>query len=135
MAQQPVVLQLPESLYERVRQVAVDSNRPLEEVLLDSLALLFDDLPDSASLTPELLGDLSNEQLWAIVYRPLAWAQDVRLRELTALGKLGSLSSDEQAEIERLADQVDRYVLLRSQALLLLKQRGYDVERRLQMGA
>lgn len=135
MAQQPVVLQLPESLYERVRQIAADSNRPLERVLVDSLALLFDDLPDSTELTPQLLDELSDEQLWAIVYRPLAWAQDVRLRELTALGKWGGLSGDDPAEMERLVDQVDRCVLLRSQALLLLKQRGYDVERQLRLSA
>ena len=135
MAQQPVVLQLPESLYERVRQIAADSHRPLEEVLVGSLALLFDDLPDNPALTPQLLEALSDEQLWAIVFRPLAWTQDVRLRELTALGKAGALSADERAEIERLVDQLDRYVLLRSQALLLLKQRGHDVEHRLRIGA
>ena len=54
MAQTPIVLQLPESLYERVRQLAADSNRPIEDVLLDSLVLLFDDLPDSSALTPQI---------------------------------------------------------------------------------
>jgi hypothetical protein len=87
-------------------------------------------------LTLQLLEALSDEQLWAIiVYRPLAWTQDIRLRELTALGKFGGLSADEQAKTECLVDQVDRYVLLRSQALLLLKQQGYNVEHRLRIGA
>jgi hypothetical protein len=135
MAQQPVVLQLPEELYERIRQVAQDSNRPLETVMVDSLSLLFGDLPDNAELTPQILATFSDEQLWAIVQRSLAWPQDVRLRELTTLGKQGSLSAEEQSELERLVDQVDRYVLVRSHALLLLKQRGYDVERRLKLGA
>ncbi len=135
MNQQPVVLQLPEDLYERIRQVAADSRRPLEEVLVDSLALLFGDLAENTQLTPELLGSLTDEQLWAIVHRALAWPQDSRLRELTALGKQGRLSTEEQAELERLVDQVDRYVVVRSQALLLLKERGYDVEQRLRLGA
>lgn len=134
MAQQPVVLQLPESLYERVRQIADESNRPVEEVLLESLTLLFDDLPNIGELTPQRLGGLSDEQLWAIVYRPLAWIQDVRLHELTARSKWGGLSENEQSELEQLVDQMDQHVLLRSQALLLLKQRGIDVEHRLQMG-
>src|SRR5258708_1439194 len=104
MTQQPVVLQLPEELYERVRQIAQDSNRPIEMVLVDSLALLFGDLPDNAELTPQILATLSDEQLWAIVQRELAWPQDVRLRELTALGKQGNLSVEEQAEMERLVE-------------------------------
>ena len=88
-----------------------------------------------AELTPQILETFSDEQLWAIVQRELAWPQDVRLRELTTLGKQGNLSAEEQIEMERLVDQVDRYVLVRSQALLLLKQRGHDVERRLKLGA
>ena|SRR5579859_1793831 len=135
MTQQPVILQLPDDLYERVRQVAQESHRPLESVLVDSLTLLFGDLPDNAELTPQTLATFSDEQLWALVQRSLAWPQDVRLRELTALGKQGNLTTEEQAEMERLVDQVDRYILVRSQALLLLKQRGHDVERRLKLGA
>jgi len=130
---QPVLLQLPEELYERVRQLAEDSQRPLENVLLDSLALLFNDLPDD--LNPAALNAFSDEQLWALVYRPFALAQDARLRELTALGKAGYLSDEEQSEMERLIEQVDQYVLVRSQALVLLKQRGYDVEQRLKSAA
>ncbi len=135
MSEQSVLLQLPEALFERVRRVAEDSHRPVESVLLDSLALLFGDLPDDAELTPQLLDRLADEQLWAIVHRRLAWPQDARLRQLTALGKRGLLSAEEQAEMERLVEYADRYVLLRSQALLRLKQRGYDIERHLKLGA
>jgi hypothetical protein len=135
MTQQPVLLQLPEDLYERVRQIAEESKRPLENVLLDSLTLLFGDWPDEATFNPQFLETLTDEQLWAIVHRALAWPQDIRLRELTALGKQGNLSAEEQTEMERLVNQVDRYILVRSQALMLLKQRGQDVEHRLRLGA
>lgn len=131
MSRQPVLLQLPEELYERVREAAKTSNVPLERVLLDSLTLIFGELPGEAEFAPETLKTFSDEQLWALVYRPLAWPQDARLRELTALSKDGKLSDEERVGMEHLIDQVDRYVLLRSQALLLLKQRGHDVERRL----
>ena len=126
MNQQTVLLQMPEALYERVREVAKISNRPFDRVLLDSLTLVFGDLPGEAEVTPDVLNSFADDQLWAIVYRPLAWPQDARLRELTALSKVGKLADDEQVEMERLIDQIDRYVLLRSQALLLLKQRGHD---------
>lgn len=79
------------------------------------------------------LAKLPDEQLWALVHRKIAWPQDARLRELTALGKQGTLSTEEQAELESLIDAYDQYVLLRSQALLYLKRRGYDVEQRLNL--
>lgn len=135
MSEQPVLLQLPEELYQRVLQITEESQRPLESVLVESLALMFGELPDRNNFTPQTFETLTDEQLWAIVYRVLAWPQDVRLRELTALGKQGSLTVEEHAEMERLIDQVDRYVLMRSQALLVLKQRGHDVEHRLKLGA
>lgn len=132
MSQSPILLQLPDELYERLRELADDSQRPVESILVDSLNLLFGDLP---SITPQQLINLSDAQLWAIVHRPLAWPQDARLRELGALGKQGMLSEAEQAELEVLIDAYDQYVLLRSQALITLKQRGINVEQRLKLGA
>jgi len=135
MSQRPIVLDLPEALYERVRHIAEDSHRPVESVLLESLTLLFGDLSGERQPEPESLERYSEAQLWAIVHRSLAWPLDSRLRELTGLGKSGSLSEEEKTEMEQMIGDVDRYVLLRSQALLLLKQRGLDVERRLRIGA
>jgi hypothetical protein len=132
MSLQPVTLELPEEIYERIRQIAEDSNRSLETVLMDSLALLFG---EDVELSPDRLNTLSDEQLWALVHRRFAWPLDTRLRALTDLGKRGALSEDEETEMAQLVDAIDRYVLLRSQALLLLKQRGHDVEHHLQSGA
>jgi hypothetical protein len=81
--------------------------------------------------TMDDLESLPDDELWAIVRRPFSSTQDERLRELTARGKNGTLSDDEQIEIEQLVDAVDRYVLLRSQALLLLEGRGHNVEAKL----
>jgi len=134
MNQQPVVLQIPEELYERVRRIAENSNRSLENVLLESIEIMFGELPSQEAPTPKMLETFADDQLWAIVYQPFAATQDTRLRELTEYSKERSLHRDEQIEMELLGDAVDHYVLLRSKALLLLKQRGYDVEQRLQSG-
>jgi hypothetical protein len=103
-------------------------------VLLDGLTLLFGALPD-AGISPDVLKGYSDEQLWAIVHQRLAWPQDTRLRELIAFGKQGQITGDEKAEMERLIDLVDHQMLLRSEALLLLKRRGHDVEKQLKLGA
>lgn len=131
MERQLVSVQIPQHLYERMRQIAQDSHRPLETVLLDSLTILYDDHFDLASLSPDDLSDFSDDQLWALVWRPLTLSVDLRLRELTEIGKRGLLNESESAEVDQLIEAVDHYVLLRSEALLLLKQRGHDVKRRL----
>ncbi|MBC8098148.1 MAG: hypothetical protein H7Y11_01780, partial [Armatimonadetes bacterium] len=126
---------MPESLYARIRQIALEHDRLIEDVLLDSLALLFGELPPAEAFTLAQLAAFSNEQLWALVHRPLVWFEDLRLSELTARSKISTLTHDEQAEIEHLITRMDYHIVLRSQALLLLKQRGVDVEQQLKLGA
>jgi len=133
MSDQPVLLQVPEALYERIRQLAEDSQRPVENLLLDSLNLLFGSFPEETAI-PLQIETLSDEALWALVFRPLAWPQEARLDELMALSKINSLSAADQHELEALVARVDRFVYIRSQALLQLKARGHDVERRLRLG-
>lgn len=134
MAQPTVQLRLPADVYERARQIAKANDRSVEAVLLDGLNLLFGGLPET-NITPEALKKYTDEQLWAIVHHRLAWPQDTRLRELVALGKRGQISDDERAEMERLIALVDRAMLLRSKALVILKQRGHEVEKQLKLGA
>jgi len=70
----------------------------------------------------------ADDELWAVVDQHLTQEQDARLRELIALGKQEQLMADEQTEMERLIDLVDHQMLLRSEALLLLQQRGHDID-------
>lgn len=133
MSASTIELRLPPEIYERANKIATESNRSVESVLLDGLALPFGELPDT-SLSPDQLQTFSDEQLWAVVYQRLAWPQDNRLQELVELGKQGRLDPDEKAEMERLIDLVDHQMLVRSEALLLLKQRGHDVEAELKLG-
>ncbi len=50
------------------------------------------------------------------------------------LGKLGQVSDEEIAEMEALVDLVDYQMLMRSEALLLLKHRGHDIGKLLKHG-
>ncbi len=137
MGQKSVTLQLPDDLYERVQEAAEASDRPLEKVLIESLDVLFAHPAESLS-TDNLLAEMasySNAQLWAVVYRRLPWTQSLRWHELSAERKQGTLVDAEQKELEGLVNLVERDMLLRSEALLLLKQRGQDVDDYLKIGA
>ena len=133
MKQATVELQLSPKIYQRAQEIAQTSNRSLETVLLEGLSLLFGELP-TLNLTPDMLTTYGDEALWALVHQHLAWPQEARLSELVDRGREGQLSEPEKAEMERLIDLVDHYMLLRSQALLLLKQRGHVVEKQLRLG-
>ena len=124
-----ITLDLPEELYERVRQVAEQSQRPLERVLVESIRLLFVLPPTSTDVATTLaaLPGYSDAQLWAVVYQRLAWPQSQRLHELSAKNKLEKLTEDEQSDFEHLLALNDHAMLLRSEALLLLKNRGHDI--------
>ena len=134
MSQPTIELRIPVEIYERARAIASNRGRSVESVLLDGLTLLFGARPD-LRISPDLLKDYSDEQLWAVVYHRLAWPQDARLRELIALGKQGQLTDEEKTEMEELIALVDHQMLLRSEALLILKQRGHPVEKQLKLGA
>lgn len=119
-----VFLELPAELYERVRELAVRSNRTVEAVLLDNLLTLFgitateEDEPDS------ILDSYSDDQLWTVVRQRLMWPDGDRLHELMARGRQAILTPAERIELEALLDQADRYTVWRARALWLLKQRN-----------
>jgi hypothetical protein len=126
-----IELQLPPEIQERAEQIAKESNRSLEDVLLEGLSLLFGQLNQ---ISPDNLNAYSDEQLWAVVHQRLAWPQESRLRELSALGKRGQITEREKLELEELITVVDHTTLLRSKALLLLKERGHDIDKLFSMG-
>lgn len=127
MSQQTFTLHLSEDVLKRLRETAKAVNRPIEDVITDSIEVMFSS-PESA-ISPEELVDFSDAELWGVVHRRLATSVQTRLEELAALGRVHALSPDEEQERDHLMEAYDRYVLLRSHALLLLKQRGHDVDR------
>ena len=127
-------LNLPADLYERIQEAATRSDQPVESVLIESLALLFGTPSLDWDHLTATLDTLPDAQLWALVYRRVAWIAGGRLRDLTARGKQEPLSEEEQAELAGLIDEADRMMLLRSQALFVLQQRGPSVQDQLQLG-
>jgi hypothetical protein len=132
-----ITLDLPDNLYEQVHQVAEQSQRPVESVVVESLCLLFIPPSSSTDLATSLaaLASYADAQLWGVVYQRLAWPQSQRLHELSAKNKLGSLTADEHRELDDLLTLNDRAMLLRSEALRWLKNRGYDIDAYLKRGA
>lgn len=71
---------------------------------------------------------LSDEALWGIVNEPFNSDDDVRLAELTQLGKMGKLTVQDDTELQALLTVYRQFIIRRSKALLILKQHGVDIE-------
>ena len=133
MNRSTIELEIPEDVYEQARDIARCGNRSVESVLQDGLSILFG-TSSEVEVSPDSLVDFSDEQLWEVVHRRLSWAKDSRLRTLMALGKEGRITEQERQELEHLVAVVDRQMLLRTKALVLMKQRGHDIETYLELG-
>lgn len=130
MAERTVTLHIPDELYKQVEKAARASERAVENVLLDSITL-FVNYPQTTQQLDKWVEQLSgytDAQLWNVVYHRLAENDALRLSELSDKNKQGTLNPQENDELTNLINMVDRDMLLRSEALLLLQQRGHDVD-------
>jgi hypothetical protein len=125
-----VSVQVPETIYRRLRRAAELTYRSVEDVLTTTIDAA---LPSASGLPQEVAEDLaamamlSDAALWAATESSLSAADQRRLRQLTHAGGRRSLSVAEKAEMQRLLDLYDRSVLQRAKALAILAQRGYEL--------
>lgn len=122
MSDHSITIQLPQSAYERLQAMAQISNRPIEHIAMEQLVLGLDDIPDQS-----VFDGLSDDQLWAVIHQSFNMIEDMRLQELTQLGKEDKLTPHHEIELDQLMASFHKYVIRRSKALLALKQRGVDV--------
>lgn len=131
MSDKLITLRLPEDLYESLRAAAEAGGRSLEHLAVESLNLLFpsagQELLDTSDEALSALSAYTDEQLWAVVHLRLPTAAATHFHELNLKGSSGALSPNDATQQERLAALVAAQMLYRSEALVLLKQRGYAV--------
>ncbi len=125
MSQKLITLPISDELYERARRVAALSDHSTEEVLVESLKHALQIGPELPSL--DSLADYSNLQLWLVVLNDLSPLEIQRLHELSEKNKWKALTKAEEQELDHLVELVNQYMLLRSQALVLLQERGEDI--------
>jgi hypothetical protein len=130
MSVHPVVLELPEEIYERVDRTAKGLKQPVQQALLKIVEA---GLPSLAKVPPEYLPELealeamSDEELWEIARSEMAAAQQDRLDHLLQKNRTEDLSEVEQQELDQLHTEANRLMLQKSYAHVLLKWRGHQV--------
>ena len=131
MTAQTIHVQLPDVIYQRLLGVADATQRPLEEVVLQTIR---GNLPPSLDdLRPEWrsavanLETMSDEALLGLAREPLPPRQWRRHQRLLRKTQEGALTAAEHRELEALRVVTDRFVTRRSYALALLKWHGHTI--------
>lgn len=130
MAVQPVTLNLPEAVYRQVRRAAEKARRPVNDLLVEAVtavAPVITAAPDSMRTALAQMAYLNDAALWQAARTTMAPAQRERLAGLHDQQQRGTLTTEEQSDEQALLTLHRETVLVRAQAAVLLKQRGYDV--------
>ncbi len=132
MIAQPVTINLPKSIYERLKQRAEQAHTTIEDELLQVVAA---GVPESNELAPELkqllkqMTMLDDDELWRAARESIPTASVNRLEELNFKLQREGLTPVETQEANAYLRQYERTMLTRAQAASLLIQRGFDVSK------
>ncbi len=128
MSVQPLLLNVPEPLYQHLRDRAGRSHRTVEDETLDVLAeALPGPLPQSLEEAVAPLALLDDASLWRAARSRLAEEANACLEELHFKRQQEGLTDAETQSLTALVRQYERALLVRARAAALLKERGHDV--------
>ena len=130
MAARAITLRLPDPLYSQFQSRAERAHRSLEAELLDAVATV---AAAEEELSPDMakaLGDLellTDEELLRAARNRFSEDARSQLEALNVKQQRESLTLAERETLEQLIHQYDQAVLLRAEAVRLLKERGHEV--------
>jgi plasmid stability protein len=132
MAGRSVTVELPDDLYERLQRRAVEAQRSLGDEVVELLRASesgeSDGLPEGLEAELARLETLDDAALWKIARRRVSVRKSRRMESLNFKRQSAGLNRAERRVAEQLLEEFDRHMLIRAQVLLLLKQRGYDID-------
>jgi len=132
MSMHPVLVKLPKRLYHRVEKRAKQTKRSVESELLAVVAQAMateDELPEDLSTPLEELSLLDDKALWRVARKGVKASETIQMEKLHLRRQQKSLSESESQTLASLVKQYEKHMLLRAQAIALLKQRGHAVSK------
>lgn len=130
MTVQSVTLTLTPEAYESIKRAADRIRRPVDEVLSDAVVAAMPVIEaDSRALSAAFahMAYLNDAILWQLARSSMSPEQSRRLEQLHHKLQRSGLTHSELAEEDALSRLYEETILVRAQAAVLLKQRGYDV--------
>jgi hypothetical protein len=130
MTVQAVTLNLPQTVYEQIRQAAEKAQRPVDEVLVEAVtavAPVMDTASEQFRTALAQMAYLNDAALWQAARATMSPEQQERLESLHHRQQDQGLTTAEGVEEQALLTLYRETLLIRAQAAVLLKGRGYDV--------
>lgn len=131
MAEQTIMVTLPDSVYDRIEMTAQATSLTSEEVIKQSVALLLPafeaDIPEPTRLSLSKLSLLNDMQLWKTANSKMTKLKQSRLEKLAEIQKSRALTEKEQSEINDLMEEAQQLMLHKAEARRILSQRGHSV--------
>jgi|SRR5262245_5436542 len=126
-----VTVGLPEGIYDRLRQSAEATNRPVEELVVQSVKAgmppSVSDLPADYSEECLALEPLSNSRLQQVARGKLSEQRQRRYNHLLRKNQAGTLSERECKELSQLGDEARRLNVRKAYAYALLRWHGHPI--------
>jgi len=126
-----VTVGLPEKIYDRLKRSAEVTNRPVEELVVQSVKAgmppSVSDLPAEYSEECLALERLSNSRLQQVARGKLPEGPQRRYNHLLRKNQAGKLSERERKQLSDLGDQARRLTLRKAYAYALLRWRGHPI--------
>ena len=126
----PVVVELPQGVFERVERTAKGLKQPVQQTLvkivkagLPSLAKV----PLEHRSELEALEAMSDGELWKTAQSEIPAAQQRQLDHLVQKNQAEDLNETERRSLDQLHAEANRLMLQKSYAYVLLKWRGHQV--------
>lgn len=130
MTTQEIILNLPEPIYDQIRQAAEKSHRSIDDLIIEAVIAAAPTLDSPVMPLRSALAQLAylnDAALWQVARSTMSVAQRERLEDLHLKQQREGLTSQEKKEDRALLALYQETILIRAQAAVLLKQRGYDV--------
>jgi predicted transcriptional regulator len=126
MDKHTLTIEVPADLYEQLDALAKQVKRPVQALVVESIAEKFGDLADNPDGVLAALDNYSDDGLWAVVHQTFAWLRAHPTQPLFDRLRDGADKAVEP-DLDHLIERQQKLVLLRSCALQLLQRRGHDI--------
>lgn len=122
-----VAVKIPQSLYHRLEKVAARLQKPVENLLVDTLEAALsaaDEIPDHIQAEIASLDDLTDTSLREIAESEMARKDQQALEQLLDLQGIRSLTDEEATQLAGLRTEYGRVLLRKARAFALLAERN-----------
>lgn len=131
MTDQPITVNVPESILDVLRPLAEAQLRSVEQLLIDQLrsaaGVTLPALPSDEEAELVAFKFLSDDTLLGIAREQMAQRQQQRMQVLMDKNTFGTLSPDEHTELTALVESGQRLILRKAWAAGILMERGHSI--------